>query len=294
MDKKWVVVTGANGKVGRPTVYELLENGYGVLAVDRAPFPDPKVLSTVADLNDFGATWDILSGVLRRMEWVPDAVIHLAAGLPGKMPNHQLFHTNILTTYNVFEACARTSIKRVVWASSETVLGEPFEQASPAVIPLDEEPAARTEAFFGGYGASKILGELLARQYVAWYPEMTFAGLRIANVRDAAAGEYDEFRDWHKDPQARRWNLWGYVDSRDVAQAARLALEADLSGADAFIIAAAETCMTTPNKDLVAAAFPDMALKEGTGEFETLLAIGKARRMLGYEPQHHWRDILGV
>lgn len=293
MDKKWVVVTGANGKVGRPTVYELLEHGYGVLAVDKTPFPDSKVLSTVADLDDFGATWDVMNGVLRRMEWAPDAVIHLAAGLPGKMPNHQLFHTNILSTYNVFEASVRVGIKRVVWASSETVLGEPFDQAPPPEVPLTEGPPARTEAFFGGYGASKILGELLARQYVAWYPDMTFVGLRIGNVRDAAAGDYEEFREWHKDPALRKWNLWGYVDNRDVAQAARLGLEADISGADAFIIAAAETVMTTPNKDLVAAMFPGMSLTDGTGDFDSLLAIDKASKILGYEPKHNWRDILG-
>jgi nucleoside-diphosphate-sugar epimerase len=158
---------------------------------------------------------------------------------------------------------------------------------------LTEGPPARTEAFFGGYGASKILGELLARQYVAWYPDMTFVGLRIGNVRDAAAGDYEEFREWHKDPALRKWNLWGYVDNRDVAQAARLGLEADISGADAFIIAAAETVMTTPNKDLVAAMFPGMSLTDGTGDFDSLLAIDKASKVLGYEPKHNWRDILG-
>ena len=291
--KKWVIVTGANGKVGRQTVYELRDHGYGVLAVDKAPFPDPKVLSTVADLDDFGATWDVMTGVMRRMEWVPDAVIHLAAGLPGKMPDHQLFHTNILSLYNVFEAAARAGIKRIVWASSETVLGEPFEQGPPAVIPLDEEPPARTEVFFGGYGASKILGELLAQQFVAWHPDMTFVGLRIGNVRDAAAGEYEEFTDWQKDAALRRWNLWGYVDSRDVAQAARLGLEAQVSGADVFIVAAADTCMTTPNAELVKAQFPGTDLQAGTGDFETLLSIKKAQKVLGYQPKYSWRDILG-
>tara|TARA_A100001037_G_scaffold296901_1_gene318073 strand:+ start:6273 stop:7214 length:942 start_codon:yes stop_codon:yes gene_type:complete len=287
---KRVVVTGASGKVGRPTVYELLEHGYDVLAVDRIPFPDPKVPSTIVDLDDFGATWDLMNGVLRRMESGPDAVIHMAAGLPGKQTNAYTFHTNMLAKYNVFEACARVGIKRVVWASSETILGQPFEQGTPPYAPLDEIPLARSEVFFSGYALSKILGEVMARQYVQWYPDMTFVGLRIGNVRDAEAGDYEEHRQWQADPMIRRWNLWGYVDNRDVAQACRLGLEADVIGAEVFIIAAAETVMTTPNSELMKAAYPDVELKEGTGDFETLLCIDKARSVLGYEPKHKWRD----
>lgn len=287
---KRVVVTGASGKVGRPTVYELLEHGYDVLAVDRIPFPDPKVPSTIVDLDDFGATWDLMNGVLRRMESGPDAVIHMAAGLPGKQTNAYTFHTNILAKYNVFEACARVGIKRVVWASSETILGQPFDQDAPSYVPLDEIPPARTEVFFSGYALSKILGEEMARQYVQWYPDMTFVGLRIANVRDAEAGDYEEHKQWQSDPMIRRWNLWGYVDNRDVAQACRLGLEAKVTGVDVFIVAAAETVMTTPNIELMKVAYPDVQLKAGTKDFETLLCIDKARRVLGYEPKHKWQD----
>ena len=291
---KRVVVTGASGKVGRPTVYELLEHGYEVLPVDKIPFPDPKVPSTVVDLDDFGATWDLMNGVLRRMESGPDAVIHMAAGLPGKQTNAYTFHTNMLAKYNVFESCARLGIKRVVWASSETILGQPFDQAPPPYAPLDEIPPARTEVFFSGYALSKILGEVMARQFVEWYPDMSFVGLRIANVRDAEQGEYEEFKEWHKDPKLRRWNLWGYVDNRDVAQACRLGLEADVIGAEVFIVAAAETVMTTPNSELMKTVYPDIEFKGTTGEFDTLLSIEKAREVLGYEPKHKWRDHIKV
>ena len=116
--------------------------------------------------------------------------------------------------------------------------------------------------------------------------------MRIGNVRDAAAGEYEEFTQWHEDPAIRKWNLWGYVDNRDVAQAARLALEADLVGEEVFIVAAADTCMTTPNRDLVEAVFPGVGITAGTGDFETLLSIKKAQRVLGYRPQYSWRDIV--
>lgn len=289
---KKVVVTGASGKVGRPTIYELLEHGYEVLAADRIPFPDPKVPSVMVDLDDFGATWDLLNGTLRRMDGSPDAVIHMAAALPGKQTNASMFQTNMVSKYNVFESCARLGIKRVVWASSETILGQPFDQSPPPFVPLDEVPPARTEMFFTGYALSKILGEMMAQQFVEWHPDMSFVGLRIGNVRDAEAGDYEEHKEWQNDPFIRKWNLWGYVDSRDVAQACRLAVEADLIGAEAFIIAASETVMNTPNAELMKAVFPEVMVKKGTGEFETLLCIDKARKILGYEPRHSWRDHL--
>ena len=53
-----------------------------------------------------------------------------------------------------------------------------------------------------------------------------FLGLRISNIM--APSDYAAFPSWQDDPQVRRWNLWGYVDARDVAQAVRLGLEADI------------------------------------------------------------------
>jgi hypothetical protein len=91
-------------------------------------------------------------------------------------------------------------------------------------------------------------------------------------------------------PALRRWNLWGYVDSRDVAQACRLAVEAQLSGAHRFLVAAADTIMTATNSELLADQFPDLELTRPVGDHETLLSIDKARAMLGYAPQYSWRD----
>jgi nucleoside-diphosphate-sugar epimerase len=82
-----------------------------------------------------------------------------------------------------------------------------------------------------------------------------------------------------KDPHLRKWNLWGYVDARDVAQSCRLALEGDIKGAEVFIIAAADTVMNRPNRELLAEVFPDVPLRGEIGEFETLLSIKKAQRV---------------
>ena len=61
-------------------------------------------------------------------------------------------------------------------------------------------------------------------------------------------------------------------------------------GADVFIIANADTVTTRPNAELLAEVFPGVPLNKEVGPNETLLSIDRARRVLGYEPQHSWRD----
>jgi nucleoside-diphosphate-sugar epimerase len=101
--------------------------------------------------------------------------------------------------------------------------------------------------------------------------------------------DYPRFPAFDKDAKARRWNLWGYIDARDAAQAFRLALESDLTGAEVFVIANADTVMSRDNDELIAAEFPGVERKRSFGPNETLLSIDKARRVLGYEPKHGWR-----
>jgi nucleoside-diphosphate-sugar epimerase len=176
-------------------------------------------------------------------------------------------------------------VKRIVWASSETTLGLPFSPGNPpAYAPVDEDHPMRPES---AYSLSKDLGEEMARQMARWNPGTTFIGLRLSNVMEPH--DYARFASWQETPRFREWNLWGYIDARDAAQAVRRSLHVDLVGADHFIIANADTVMTKPSADLMAEVFPEVPLRgtvEGTG---TLLSIGKARRVLGYEPEHSWR-----
>jgi nucleoside-diphosphate-sugar epimerase len=102
--------------------------------------------------------------------------------------------------------------------------------------------------------------------------------------------DYQAFPGFDADPQARKWNLWGYIDARDGAQAVRLALEYQATGVDIFIIANADTVMSRPNRELLAEVFPDVPVRGEIGEHDTLLSIVKARRVLGYQPSHSWRD----
>jgi nucleoside-diphosphate-sugar epimerase len=273
-----VVVTGGSGKAGRAVVHDLLEQGYDVLSADLARSPDLSDEQQIqADLTDLGETVEVLRDA--------GAVVHLAAiPAPGLRPDELTFRVNTSSTYNVFSAAATLGLSRVVWASSETVLGLPFEREQPAYAPIDEEHPPLPEF---SYALSKLISEEMARQFSRW-TGIPFVGLRFSNIMEPH--EYQRFPGFWDDAQERRWNLWGYVDARDVAQSCRRALEADLAGAEVFIVAAADTVMNRPSAGLMREVYPDVPVRGEIGEFETLLSIAKARRLLGYEPGFSWRD----
>ena len=274
-----IVVTGGSGKAGRATISDLVEHGYEVLNVDIARGQEALGRFLKVDLTDLGQTIEALRDA--------DAVIHLAAiPAPGIQTDEVTFRTNMASTYNVFSAVTILGLKRVVWASSETTLGLPFDRVQPAYAPIDEEHPLYPES---SYALSKVLSEEMAHQFSRW-SGIPFVGLRFSNIMEP--DRYRSFPDFWDDPHKRKWNLWGYVDARDVAQSCRLGLEAAISGAEVFIIAAADTVMKRPNRELMAEVFPGVPLREGTEDFETLLSIEKARRLLGYAPRFSWRDQL--
>ncbi len=284
---KRVAVTGGSGKAGRGVALDLLEHGYEVLNIDVRPSPEPSgpdspIAFLPADLTDYGQTVESLSAG----DWgrQVDAVVHLAAiPSPVHATPDRVFRTNITSTYAVFSAAARLGIKRVVWASSETTLGLPFDRA-PDYAPIDEAHTYPESS----YALSKVLGEEMARQFSRWFA-MTIVGLRFSNVM--VRSDYERFPTFWDDPELRKWNLWGYVDESHVNQSVRLALEAQVVGADSFIIAAGDTVMRRPSRELMSAYFPSVPVAASVEGFDTLLGIEKARTVLGYAPEFSWRDL---
>ncbi len=279
-----VAVTGASGKLGRAVVKELLDFGWEVIALDQAPPAEQVCAFTRVDLTDYGQTVEAFAAIDDRHGGV-DAVVHLAAiPAPGLFTNSATFANNITCSYNVFQAARSAGIRNVVWASSETVLGLPFD-TPPPYLPVDEEYPARPES---AYSLGKHLEETLAAQYARWIPDTKLIGLRFSNVMNV--DDYAAFPSFEADPMLRKWNLWSYIDARDAAQAVRLSLEYDVPGVEVFIIASPDTVMSSPTSELAARVFPDVEFKRPVGEHETLLSIEKARRLLGYKPQHTWRN----
>lgn len=278
-----IIVTGGSGQAGKACVRDLQEHGYDITSVDLAPPVDGSVRFSRVDLTDFGQTMAALSAIDERVTKVT-GVVHLAAiRAPGLAPNHVTFETNILSTYNVFEAARQLGIKNIVWASSETVLGLPFT-TPPPYVPVDEEYPGRPES---AYSLSKLLGEEMAKQFCRWDPELKIIGLRLSNVMSPS--DYTRFPSFQDDAAKRKWNLWGYIDARDAAQAFRLALESRLKGAEIFVIANADTVMNRSNEELLGEHYANVPRKRAFGPNETLLSIEKARNVLGYEPRYSWQ-----
>jgi nucleoside-diphosphate-sugar epimerase len=278
-----VVVTGGSGKLGRAVVADLLRHDWSVVNADQSPPPADQGCPYIRiDLTDFGQTVEALTttpsdGV--------DAVVHLAAiPAPGITSNAATFANNASSTYNVFSAARLAGIRNVVWASSETVLGLPFD-SPPPYLPVDENYPPRPEST---YSLVKTLEELMAVQFCRWDPRLKMVGLRFSNVM--TPDDYAGFAEFQQDPVLRKWNLWSYIDARDGAQAVRRALLWETTGTEVFIIANADSVMNESSASLAAKVFPGVEVRKDLGEHETLLSIDKARRVLGYEPQYSWRD----
>lgn len=277
-----IALTGSSGKLGTVVARELRAAGHDVIGIDVVGTRGPDFVQV--DLTDYGQVVDALTAVNDRHDGF-DAVVHLGAiPAPGIRSDVATFHNNMTATFNVFWAAVRLGIRRLVYASSETVLGLPFD-VPPPYVPVDEEYPPRPESV---YSLVKTLEERMAVELVRWHPDLSITGLRFSNVM--VPEDYAEFPSFDADARRRKWNLWGYIDARDGAQAVERALEAAPPGFETYIIAAADTVMSRPNAELVAEVFPDTPVNGDLGEHDTLLSIDKARRLLGFDPQHSWRD----
>jgi nucleoside-diphosphate-sugar epimerase len=280
-----VCVTGAAGQAGRAVVSDLLEHGYEVAPTDLvATRGDLESGMLRADLTDYGQAHEALAGA--------EMVVHLAnIPAPGLRTPAVTFNDNVAMNFNVFHAAANLGLQRVVWASSETTLGLPFGSAPgdtmPRYAPVDEDHYPLPTST---YALSKVASETIAGHIASW-SGIPFVALRFSNIM--VPEDYLRFPSVWSDPHLRKWNLWGYVDARDVAASCRLALEAPaeaVAGSRGFIVAAADSVMNRPSSELLTEIFPGVTLTREVDEFGSLLSSDRARQVLRYEPQHSWRD----
>lgn len=288
---KRIAVTGGSGTpergIGPVIVKMLIDKGYDVVNLDIRPPHEEISPFRHVDLTHYGDTFAALSGC--------DGVVHLAANADPDFDHFtgaQRFHTNTLAAYNVFQSAVAQNMEKVVWASSETVLGFPYDTYVPPLLPThDDEPPIPT----GSYGISKAVTEELAR-HLFRLSGIPFIGLRFSNIYYDSPGHvtgYDHLPPFWDRPEDKMFNLWGYVDARDIAQGVWLALSTNIRAARNFTLAAADTNMKLTNQALIDRFFPKTKLRPGTGPHDTLIGIDRARAELGYAPVYSWRDILG-
>ncbi|SDO25310.1 Nucleoside-diphosphate-sugar epimerase [Klenkia soli] len=292
-----IFFTGGSGKAGHHVAPFLADQGHEVTNADLTPLRHDGIADLRVDLTDLGQTYSALAGAARSADLegaaVPayDAVVHFAA-IPAILlaPDATTYATNILSTYNVLEAATRLGIPKVVFASSETTYGVCFAQGErrPEYLPVDEEHPTVPE---DSYAMSKVAGEVTARSFQARSGADVY-GLRINNVVEPH--EYAElFPAFLEDPALRRRNLFAYIDTRDLGQIVQRCLTTDGLGYEVFNVANADMSVSLTTDEVRERFYPGVEVRREMGRDETFYSIDKARRLLGYDPRHSWRDELG-
>ena len=280
---KKIVVTGGSGRLGQFVIRDLLAHGYQVLSLDRVPPREKLCASWLADLRHSGDLFEALRGAY--------GVVHLGAyQAPNLAPDAETLSNNVSSTYNVLRAAADVGVKKIVIASSTAAFGFIYATKlwAPEYLPLDEQHPSTPQ---DSYGLSKVLGEQIADSIVTVHRDLTISSLRFPGVNFDLA--YESFRDRWRNPRTRANGFWTYIDARDAAATSRLALEANFKGHEVFIASAAKNCMIQPTLELVKKYLPKGAkLKKASGTHWSCVDSSKARRMLGFKPQHLWQSYL--
>jgi len=275
-----VVITGGSGMLGRWVVRHFVEQGYETVNVDTVRPQQSLCPTLLADLNELGEVYGALAGA--------DAVVHLAAIPAAHIRTSEVtFRNNIMSTYNVLEASAGLGIRKAVIASSESSYGIVFavNRFGPSYVPVDEDHPQLPQ---DSYGLSKVVNEQTADMFHR-RTGMQVVSLRIGNAIEPDA--YERFPAFIRDPEQRDRILWSYVDTRDIAEACRLSIEADGLGSVAVNLAADDTSSAIPSRELLAARYPEVRdIREPLEGFESLLSNARAKRLLGWQPKHAWRD----
>ena len=291
-----ILFTGGSGKAGRHVAPFLADQGHQVTNADLVPLGHPGVADLRVDLTDAGSTYSALAGLATFDELdLPekpayDAVVHFAA-VPRILltDDASTYATNVLSTYNVLEAATRLGVRKVVFASSETTYGICFAQGErrPRYVPVDEEHPTVPE---DSYAMSKVANEVTARSFQVRTGADVY-GLRINNVIEPH--EYAEmFPVFLEDPSLRRRNVFAYIDARDLGQMVKRCLETDGLGYEVFNVANADMSVAATTDEVRERFYAGVEQRKEMGRDETFYSIDKARRLLGYEPQHSWRDVL--
>jgi len=291
-----IFFTGGSGKAGKHVAPYLAEQGHQVTNADLRPLRHPAVADLRVDLTDAGETYSAMAGLATFDELdlaeqpSYDAVVHFAA-VPAILlrPDSATYATNVLSTYNVLEAATRLGVRKVVFASSETTYGICFAQGvrRPLYVPVDEEHPTVPE---DSYAMSKVANEVTARAFQARSGADVY-GLRINNVIEPH--EYAEsFPAYLADPALRRRNLFAYIDVRDLGQMVQRCLETDDLGYQVFNVANADLSVAATSQEIRDLFYDRIEVRREMGRDETFFAIDKARAMVGFEPQHSWRDVL--
>lgn len=174
---KKILITGANGRVGKALVnhLDLLGEKYEITLADIS-LKDPRGIEF--DITDLDAC--------RRAFSAQDCVIHLAGVASPDASFDKILPSNIIGTHNIFQAAMETGVNRVIYASSaQTIEGYPTDVQVRADMPTRPKNL---------YGVSKVYGEALAN-YFAYQHGLEAIAVRIGAFEYPHEWEHLDTRD---------------------------------------------------------------------------------------------------
>ena len=248
----------------------------------------------ILDITKSGEVFNALSGYANIPELKSGegmvgfkAVIHLAA-IPRILikPDNETFRINTLGTYNVIEAATKLGVKKIVFASSETTYGFCFAEGNPVpkCLPIEEDyETSPTDS----YGLSKVLNEQTGKAFQKRTGIDIYA-LRIGNIIEP--NEYNRFKEFCENPKVRLRNLFNYIDARDLAQAIELCIRKDGLGYEVFNVTHDNNSVSLTTEQIIKEFFPNVELKRKMEDYEAILSSKKIRNMLGFKPEHDWKN----
>lgn len=321
-----VLVTGAAGRLGNYVVPALVEAGYRVVGTDQIPYKDdsanarlgvPFVRADLTNLADcFRAITMAQPEMIISLGAIPfNSEVHppyakeydtqfdeTGARFVQRLPEDETFRVNTMGTYYLLDAARRIGgVRRVIHASSFFVLGLGFRISGtpyiPPYLPIDEETPLEPE---DSYSLSKVLGEEILKAYSRAYGIETVA-LRLLGVY------YDDFEPSRQThifdmdvPEIENRSkgylnntTYQYADARDIANFILLATKADLKSKFEPYFVSTDVRYRHSTQEALKRRWP-LLLENGLADKiegnEPLISINKARRELGYEPNHSWRN----
>jgi len=214
---KTVLITGASGNLGGK-LRQHLEGRYPLRLLDIDPGDDPAIQR--ADFSLWDERWvSQFRGV--------QTVVHMAADPTAQQTWAEVVLPNIDGLINVFTAAARAGVKRLVYASSNHVMGGYKTLEQPERLTTDIPPRPGTHYVVGGeprdstpYGAAKLMGERLGKCYSDIYG-MSVIAVRIGAIQPGP----NRPEDFPPDREA--WFRLMWLSNRDYCQLMERCIEAD-------------------------------------------------------------------
>lgn len=278
-----ILVTGSEGGIGSTLVKLLLEEGYELRTSDVKAIASREREHLPGDLRDLSHVRRIMHGV--------DAVVHLGAIPNDRDDGHAVMETNVMGTWNVLQSALECGAGRVVNFSSINAQGSVKGFWPCEYLPIDDAyPHHPTTP----YQLAKHLGEEACRSFSERHGMITLS-LRPTWV---ASGEqhYGFIRRQAFPAELVATEYWGYVDVRDVADAALRCLRLEGVKNDAFLLSANDTTSNVPTAELLEKFYANTPWKQdrasylGENPFRALIDTSHAEQVLGWQPKYSWRE----